>query len=57
MLAAVKENMMEIDGVMQRVYAVEEVFDRIGYNLIEVFGEDSRKKLNKVRAKFGMAAL
>jgi hypothetical protein len=36
---------------------VEEVFDRIGYKLVDAFGENFKNKLNKGRAKFDMPPL
>ena len=35
-------------------YSVDEVFDRIGKNLIFHFGEDFSKQLNKERIKRGL---
>ena len=41
----------------QKAYTVEEVFDRIGYKLVDAFGEDFKNKLNEGRAELDMLPL
>jgi len=44
-------------NVAKDAYTVEEVFDRIGYKLVNAFGEDFKNKLNEGRAELDMPPL
>jgi len=44
-------------NVAKDAYTVEEVFDRIGYKLVDAFGEDFKNKLNEGRVELGMQPL
>jgi len=57
MLTAVQRKHRNAGNVAKEAYTVEEVFDRIGYKLVDVFGEDFKKKLNKGRAELDMLPL
>jgi len=57
MLATVQKKTRNIGNVVKEAYTVEEVFDRIGYKLVDAFGEDFKNKLNEGRAELGMQPL
>jgi len=57
MLANVQKETKNIGNVVKEAYTVEEVFDRIGYKLVDAFGEDFKNKLNEGRAELGMQPL
>jgi len=57
MLATVQKKPRNIGNVVKEAYTVEEVFDRIGYKLVDAFGEDFKNKLNEGRAELGMQPL
>jgi hypothetical protein len=57
MLATVQKKTKHIGNVVKEAYTVEEVFDRIGYKLVDAFGEDFKNKLNEGRAELGMQPL
>jgi hypothetical protein len=57
-LTDVQDKTAVYDGkAIQKAYTVEEVFDRIGYKLVDAFGEDFKNKLNKGRAELDMPPL
>ena len=57
MLAVQKKPKSITCNVAKDAYSVEEVFDRIGYKLVDAFGEDFKNKLNEGRVELGMQPL
>jgi len=56
-MLAVQKETKNIGNVVKEAYTVEEVFDRIGYKLVDAFGEDFKNKLNEGRVELGMQPL